>query len=135
MHNIEKSKNEILQVVKICNHTLQKRLYEFTNTKAGSLTLKDLDDQELMNNCVWFTLHFVFLLKAFLFIFSDEESDPPAYRLLREIEKNQRELDEKKLNKIMVVGLMEEDSLESLNRQLDGDIKYLLFKYLFIVRG
>jgi hypothetical protein len=68
-----------------------------------------------------------FFLSFFRFFFpflcpADEESDPPAYRLLREIEKNEREIEERRLVRVSAVALMEEDNLDSLNRQLDGEI-------------
>ncbi|KAJ7076019.1 BRF1-domain-containing protein [Mycena belliarum] len=56
MNNFRRSVEEIVQVVKIADTTLKKRLDEFKNTPSGSLTLADF-------RSVWL----------------DEEVDPPAY--------------------------------------------------------
>ncbi|KAF8170681.1 hypothetical protein K438DRAFT_1729577 [Mycena galopus ATCC 62051] len=56
MNNFRRSVEEIVQVVKIADTTLRKRLDEFKNTPSGALTLADF-------RSVWL----------------DEEVDPPAY--------------------------------------------------------
>ncbi|KAJ7641382.1 BRF1-domain-containing protein [Roridomyces roridus] len=56
MNNFRRSVEEIVQVVKIADTTLKKRLDEFKNTPSGALTLADF-------RSVWL----------------DEEVDPPAY--------------------------------------------------------
>ncbi|KIY49808.1 cyclin-like protein [Fistulina hepatica ATCC 64428] len=56
MNNFRRSVEEIVQVVKIADVTLKKRLDEFKNTPSGSLTLSDF-------RSVWL----------------DEEMDPPAF--------------------------------------------------------
>ncbi|TRM66996.1 cyclin-like protein [Schizophyllum amplum] len=56
MNNFRRSIEEIVQVVKIADVTLKKRLDEFKNTPSGALTLADFRN-------VWL----------------DEEVDPPAY--------------------------------------------------------
>ncbi|KAJ6510388.1 BRF1-domain-containing protein [Mycena sanguinolenta] len=56
MNNFRRSVEEIVQVVKIADTTLKKRLDEFKNTPSGALTLAD-----------------------FRSIWLDEEVDPPAY--------------------------------------------------------
>ncbi|KAF7293140.1 BRF1-domain-containing protein [Mycena chlorophos] len=56
MNNFRRSVEEIVQVVKIADTTLKKRLEEFKNTPSGALTLADF-------RSVWL----------------DEEVDPPAY--------------------------------------------------------
>ena len=56
MNNFRRSVEEIIQVVKIADTTLRKRLDEFKNTPSGSLTLADFRN-------VWL----------------EEEMDPPAF--------------------------------------------------------
>ena len=56
MNNFRRSVEEIVQVVKIADTTLKKRLDEFKKTPSGSLTLADF-------RTVWL----------------DEEMDPPAF--------------------------------------------------------
>jgi transcription factor IIIB subunit 2 len=61
MNNFRRSIEEIVQVVKIADTTLKKRLDEFRKTPSGSLTLADF-------RSVWL----------------DEEMDPPAFMKARE---------------------------------------------------
>lgn len=63
MNNFRRSVEEIVQVVKIADTTLKKRLEEFKKTPSGSLTLADF-------RTVWL----------------DEEMDPPAFTKGRERE-------------------------------------------------
>ncbi|KXN83170.1 Transcription factor IIIB 60 kDa subunit [Leucoagaricus sp. SymC.cos] len=67
MNNFRRSVEEIVQVVKIADTTLKKRLDEFKNTPSGSLTLADF-------RSVWL----------------DEEMDPPAFTKGREREEAER---------------------------------------------
>ncbi|KAJ7159849.1 BRF1-domain-containing protein [Mycena crocata] len=67
MNNFRRSVEEIVQVVKIADTTLKKRLDEFKNTPSGSLTLADF-------RSVWL----------------DEEVDPPAYTRNKEKEEAER---------------------------------------------
>ena len=68
MNNFRRSVEEIVQVVKIADTTLKKRLDEFKATPSGSLTLADFRN-------VWL----------------DEEMDPPAFTKGREREEAERE--------------------------------------------
>ncbi|KAJ7743965.1 BRF1-domain-containing protein [Mycena maculata] len=67
MNNFRRSVEEIVQVVKIADTTLKKRLDEFKNTPSGALTLAD-----------------------FRSIWLDEEVDPPAYTRNKEKEEAER---------------------------------------------
>ncbi|KAJ7594903.1 BRF1-domain-containing protein [Mycena floridula] len=67
MNNFRRSVEEIVQVVKIADTTLKKRLDEFKNTPSGSLTLADF-------RSVWL----------------DEEMDPPAFTQGKEKEEKER---------------------------------------------
>jgi len=68
MNNFRRSIEEIVQVVKIADTTLKKRLEEFKKTPSGSLTLADF-------RTVWL----------------DEEMDPPAFTKGKEREERERE--------------------------------------------
>jgi transcription factor IIIB 90 kDa subunit len=68
MNNFRRSVEEIVQVVKIADTTLKKRLDEFKATPSGSLTLADFRN-------VWL----------------DEEMDPPAFTKGREREEAEKE--------------------------------------------
>ena len=68
MNNFRRSIEEIVQVVKIADTTLKKRLEEFKNTPSGSLTLADF-------RSVWL----------------DEEMDPPAFTKGKEREETERD--------------------------------------------
>lgn len=68
MNNFRRSVEEIVQVVKIADTTLKKRLEEFKKTPSGALTLADF-------RTVWL----------------DEEMDPPAFTKGREREERERE--------------------------------------------
>ncbi|KAJ7645813.1 hypothetical protein B0H17DRAFT_1103689 [Mycena rosella] len=67
MNNFRRSVEEIVQVVKIADTTLKKRLDEFKNTPSGALTLADF-------RSVWL----------------DEEVDPPAYTRNKDKEEAER---------------------------------------------
>ena len=71
MNNFRRSVEEIVQVVKIADTTLKKRLDEFKATPSGSLTLADFRN-------VWL----------------EEEMDPPAFTKGREKEEAEREATE-----------------------------------------
>ncbi|KAF9448740.1 BRF1-domain-containing protein [Macrolepiota fuliginosa MF-IS2] len=81
MNNFRRSVEEIVQVVKIADTTLKKRLDEFKATPSGSLTLADF-------RSVWL----------------DEEMDPPAFTKGRE-----REEAEKRAAEAVVNGTSFED--------------------------
>ncbi|EIN10033.1 cyclin-like protein [Punctularia strigosozonata HHB-11173 SS5] len=68
MNNFRRSIEEIVQVVKIADVTLRKRMEEFRKTPSGELTLADF-------RTVWL----------------EEEVDPPAYTKGREKEKKERD--------------------------------------------
>ena len=68
MNNFRRSVEEIVQVVKIADTTLKKRLEEFKKTPSGALTLADF-------RTVWL----------------DEEMDPPAFTKGREREEKEKE--------------------------------------------
>lgn len=68
MNNFRRSIEEIVQVVKIADTTLRKRLEEFKKTPSGMLTLADF-------RTVWL----------------DEEMDPPAFTKGREREEKEQE--------------------------------------------
>jgi len=68
MNNFRRSVEEIVQVVKIADTTLKKRLEEFKKTPSGALTLADF-------RTVWL----------------DEEMDPPAFTKGREREEREKE--------------------------------------------
>ncbi|KAI6153338.1 BRF1-domain-containing protein [Pisolithus tinctorius] len=68
MNNFRRSIEEIVQVVKIADTTLKKRLEEFKKTPSGMLTLADF-------RTVWL----------------DEEMDPPAFTKGREREEREQE--------------------------------------------
>jgi transcription factor IIIB subunit 2 len=68
MNNFRRSVEEIVQVVKIADTTLKKRLDEFKATPSGSLTLADFRN-------VWL----------------DDEMDPPAFTKGREREEAEKE--------------------------------------------
>ncbi|KIJ68696.1 hypothetical protein HYDPIDRAFT_125582 [Hydnomerulius pinastri MD-312] len=68
MNNFRRSVEEIVQVVKIADTTLKKRLDEFKKTPSGALTLADF-------RTVWL----------------DEEMDPPAFTKGKEREEKERE--------------------------------------------
>ncbi len=44
MHGVDKTKENIIAVVKIGEGTLEKRVIEFAHSDAGDLTLRDLED-------------------------------------------------------------------------------------------
>ncbi|KAJ3812305.1 BRF1-domain-containing protein [Lentinula aff. lateritia] len=67
MNNFRRSVEEIVQVVKIADSTLKKRLDEFKNTPSGALTLADF-------RTVWL----------------EDEMDPPAYTKGKEKEEAER---------------------------------------------
>lgn len=71
MNNFRRSVAEIVQVVKIADTTLKKRLEEFRKTPSGALTLQDFRN-------VWL----------------EEEMDPPAYTKGKEKEEKERMLRE-----------------------------------------
>ncbi|KZT64517.1 BRF1-domain-containing protein [Daedalea quercina L-15889] len=71
MNNFRRSVAEIVQVVKIADTTLKKRLEEFRKTPSGALTLQDFRN-------VWL----------------EDEMDPPAFTKGREKEEKERELRE-----------------------------------------
>ncbi|CDO70998.1 hypothetical protein BN946_scf184844.g2 [Trametes cinnabarina] len=71
MNNFRRSVAEIVQVVKIADTTLKKRLDEFRKTPSGALTLADF-------RTVWL----------------EEEMDPPAYTKGKEKEEKERLLQE-----------------------------------------
>ncbi|KAF8637722.1 hypothetical protein AX17_002625 [Amanita inopinata Kibby_2008] len=71
MNNFRRSVEEIVQVVKIADTTLKKRLDEFRKTPSGQLTLADF-------RSVWL----------------DEEMDPPAFTKGREKEEAERRVAE-----------------------------------------
>ena len=71
MNNFRRSVAEIVQVVKIADTTLKKRLEEFRRTPSGALTLQDFRN-------VWL----------------EEEMDPPAYTKGKEKEEKERMLRE-----------------------------------------
>lgn len=79
MNNFRRSVEEIVQVVKIADTTLKKRLDEFKATPSGSLTLADF-------RSVWL----------------DDEMDPPAFTKGRE-----REEAERKAAEVMASGVSE----------------------------
>ncbi|KAH7915131.1 BRF1-domain-containing protein [Hygrophoropsis aurantiaca] len=68
MNNFRRSVEEIVQVVKIADTTLKKRLEEFKRTPSGALTLADF-------RTVWL----------------DEEMDPPAFTKGKEKEERERQ--------------------------------------------
>ena len=68
MNNFRRSVEEIVQVVKIADTTLKKRLEEFKKTPSGALTLADF-------RTVWL----------------DEEMDPPAFTKGKEREEKEKE--------------------------------------------
>ena len=68
MNNFRRSVEEIVQVVKIADTTLKKRLEEFKKTPSGALTLADF-------RTVWL----------------DDEMDPPAFTKGKEKEEKERE--------------------------------------------
>lgn len=68
MNNFRRSVAEIVQVVKIADTTLKKRLEEFRKTPSGALTLQDFRN-------VWL----------------EDEMDPPAYTKGKEKERQMRE--------------------------------------------
>lgn len=68
MNNFRRSVEEIVQVVKIADTTLKKRLEEFKKTPSGALTLADF-------RTVWL----------------DEEMDPPAFTKGKEKEEKERD--------------------------------------------
>ena len=70
MNNFRRSVEEIVQVVKIADTTLRKRLKEFKETPSGSLTLTDF-------RTVWL----------------EEEMDPPAFIKGKEKERSTKEAD------------------------------------------
>ncbi|KAF5318909.1 hypothetical protein D9611_013659 [Ephemerocybe angulata] len=85
MNNFRRSVEEIVQVVKIADTTLKKRLDEFKATPSGSLTLADFRN-------VWL----------------EEEMDPPAYTKGKEKEEAERKERERIEN-----GEVDEDEEES----------------------
>lgn len=85
MNNFRRSVQEIVQVVKIADTTLKKRLDEFRATPSGSLTLADF-------RTVWL----------------DDEMDPPAFTKGRE-----REEAERKAAEAVVNGALPEDLKEN----------------------
>jgi hypothetical protein len=55
MHGFRRTQKEIIQVVRICDVTLRKRLYEFEETPTSELTPRefetiDLDEQVLYHS-------------------------------------------------------------------------------------
>ncbi|KAI0300116.1 hypothetical protein B0F90DRAFT_1668430 [Multifurca ochricompacta] len=70
MNNFRRSVEEIVQVVKIADTTLRKRLKEFKETPSGALTLTDF-------RTVWL----------------EEEMDPPAFIKGKEKERDNKELE------------------------------------------
>ncbi|KZS95160.1 cyclin-like protein [Sistotremastrum niveocremeum HHB9708] len=76
MNNFRRSVQEIVQVVKIADSTLVRRLEEFGKTGSGSLTVQDF-------RSVWL----------------EEENDPPAFGKEEERQRKKAEREEKENNK------------------------------------
>lgn len=72
MNNFRRSKLEIVQLAKIAEETIQRRLDEFRSTKSSTLTVKDFRVTNL-----------------------ETENDPPSYKKHRDLEKKLGELKEK----------------------------------------
>lgn len=77
MNNFRRSVEEVVQVVKIADTTLRKRLDEFRETASGTLTVNDF-------RSVWL----------------DESNDPPAFSRVQKQEQIKREKLEKKQRKL-----------------------------------
>src|SRR4051812_29008767 len=52
IHGFKRTQKEIINIVKICDMTLRKRLNEFSNTQSSQLTLEEFEkmDVEMINN-------------------------------------------------------------------------------------
>ena len=106
MNNFRRSIEEIVQVVKIADVTLQKRLAEFKETASGSLTVSD-----------------------FRTIWLDETADPPAYSQGIKKEEAVRHARERKLRED--TGMSETDSAagdhafrELAEREATAEVEY-----------
>lgn len=77
MNNFRRSVAEVVQVVKIADVTLRKRLSEFKDTPSGKLTVED-----------------------FRTLWLDEEAEPPAFIKSQKAERISRERREERLRKI-----------------------------------
>lgn len=102
MNNFRRSKAEIVQVAKVAEETLQRRLDEFRNTPAGTLTIQDFRATNVAS-----------------------AADPPSFTRHRELE---RRMAEKKAQEEEQLARGEETEdiyldkeLEKLARELDED--------------
>eukprot|EP01116_Phalansterium_solitarium_P008378 TRINITY_DN2221_c2_g2_i1.p1 TRINITY_DN2221_c2_g2~~TRINITY_DN2221_c2_g2_i1.p1 ORF type:complete len:599 (+),score=216.18 TRINITY_DN2221_c2_g2_i1:112-1908(+) len=66
LHGFRRTQRDVLQVVRVCNVTLQKRLNEFEETPSGFLTPQEFETVDL-----------------------EDEADPPAFTRLRQKEEQQ----------------------------------------------
>ncbi|KAJ3566555.1 hypothetical protein NP233_g6925 [Leucocoprinus birnbaumii] len=100
MNNFRRSIEEIVQVVKIADTTLKKRLDEFKATPSGSLTLADF-------RSVWL----------------DEEMDPPAFTKGREREEAERKAAEATANGVTLeeVQIMEKGKKKRKGKRKRGE--------------
>lgn len=51
MHGFKRSHKDIIQVVRVCEMTLRKRLVEFEKTPSGDLTAEDFETVDLEDEC------------------------------------------------------------------------------------
>ena len=72
LHGFRRTPNEIIQIVRVCDVTLRKRLYEFEDTPSGLLTAEE-----------------------FQLIDLEDECDPPAYTFnLKKVKENKNTIEE-----------------------------------------
>jgi transcription factor IIIB subunit 2 len=69
LHGFKRSHKDIIQVVRVCEMTLRKRLVEFEKTPSGQLTAEDFETVDL-----------------------DDECDPPAFTQAREKESPKKKI-------------------------------------------
>lgn len=97
MNNFRRSITEVVQVVKIADVTLRKRLDEFKDTPSGALTVAD-----------------------FRTLWLDETADPPAFTMSQKREKKAREEMETKRRKLIEDAGEEDEGFVAAMRSEDG---------------
>eukprot|EP00027_Filamoeba_sp_ATCC50430_P008846 CAMPEP_0168550830 /NCGR_PEP_ID=MMETSP0413-20121227/5851_1 /TAXON_ID=136452 /ORGANISM="Filamoeba nolandi, Strain NC-AS-23-1" /LENGTH=350 /DNA_ID=CAMNT_0008581321 /DNA_START=568 /DNA_END=1620 /DNA_ORIENTATION=+ len=89
LHGFRRTQKEIVQVVRICDVTLRKRLNEFEETPTGGLTAHEFDEVDLEGEC-----------------------DPPAFTRARKKDDASQNIDKKK--KEMNIDEMDEEWIKEL---------------------
>lgn len=98
MNNFRRSKAEVVQVAKIAEETVQRRLDEFKSTSAGTLTVADFRSTQI-----------------------ESEADPPSFTKHRVVERKLADLQAKRIAAYERGELMDEDNVAA-----DEQVKAIL---------